>query len=231
MRQPCQDGVADAQGREMDMKIRHWSRTPLVAVVLLSGALVLSACNNTADPSTSSDVERGAATEETPVPEIESGGAFEEPRVGATQGGSTVSGVNLCVVNESSTTAFVELMPAGGSGSSQTDNLGRGDRLCVKGEALIGRDIEGSISVGDASPAMQIKASRPALWLSWVELIQPNLGRCSYNSYFVNGGSTHDDGLLRYSVKRLKDTNSTEFVITLSDSKKRSSTGQPVKCS
>ena len=215
----------------MDMNIRLWPRVPLVAVALLSGALVLSACSNTADPSTASDVERGAATEETPVPEIESGGAFEEPRVGATQGDSVVTGVHLCVVNESSATPYVELTPVGGVGSAESGNLARGDQVCARGNALIGRDLDGSISVGDASPAMQIKASRPALWLSWVELIQPNLGRCSYNSYFVNGGSTHDDGLLRYSVKRLKDTNSTEFVITLSDSKKRSSTGQPVKCS
>ena len=202
-----------------------------LAAAPLSGALLLSACGDTADSPSASDVERGAATEETPVPEIASGEVFEEPRVGATQGDSVVTGVNLCVVNESSRTPYVALRPVGSVvGSAEEGNLNRGDRLCVKGSALIGRDVDGSISVGDASPAMEIQASRPALWLSWVKLNQPNFGQCSYNSYFVNGGSTHDDGLLRYSVKRLKDTGSTEFVITLSDSKKKSSDGQPLKC-
>lgn len=211
------------------MKILRKFRTALLAGVLLTGALVLSACSDTASSSPTTDVDRGAAAQEIPVPEIESGQVFEETLVTTTQAGTVVSGVNLCVVNESSATPYVELFGVG-TGSSDSRNLSRGERLCVKGEALIGRDVDGSISVGDASPAMKIQASRPALWLSWVELIQPNFGRCSYNSYFVNGGSTYDDGLLRYATKRLKDTSSTEFVITLSDSKKRSQDGQPVKC-
>lgn len=208
--------------------LRHF-RTAFVTGALLAGALVLSACGETTDSSTATDVERGAAAQEIPVPEVESGEVFEETFVSTTQGGSVVSGVHLCVVNESSTTPYVELFGTG-TGSSDAGNIARGDRLCVRGEALIGRDAEGTISVGDASPAMHLKASRPALWLSWVELIQPNFGRCSYNSYFVNGGSSYEDGLLRYTIKRLKDTNSTEFVITLSDPKKRSTDGQPVKC-
>jgi hypothetical protein len=62
---------------------------------------------------------------------------------------------------------------------------------------------------------MDFEASRPALWLPWVELSQPGFGRCPCNSYFQNGGSTVDDGVLKYAIKRGKDADRTNFRITL----------------
>ena len=203
------------------LTMRH-SRTALASAALL-GVLAFSACS-------AETTSRQAAGDEPPVPEFETGELVEEPIL-ATSGGdtTTVSGVTFCVQNQSSAQVDVSLDAVQSSGW-ESRSLGRGDELCVSGAALIGKDIRGEISVDGVGKVMDIEASRPALWLSWVELIQPGFGRCLYNSYFQNGGSSVEDGVLRYEIRRGKDTDRTNFRLTLTDPKKQSSNGEPVKC-
>jgi hypothetical protein len=197
-------------------------RTALTTAALL-GVLAFSACS-------AETTSRQAAADEPPVPEVESGEFLEEPIL-ATSGDetTTVSGVTLCVRNQSSSQANVFLNADSGSGA-ESRSLGRGDELCVSGAALIGKDISGSIAVEGVGRVMDIGASRPWLWLSWVEFTQPGYGQCLYNSYFQNGGSTVEDGVLRYAIKRGQDTDRTNFRITLTDPRKKSSNGEPTKC-
>jgi len=198
------------------------SRCALVTAALVR-VLAPSAC-------TAETTSRQAAGDEPPVPEVESGEFVEEPIL-ATSGGeaTTVTGVTFCVQNQSSSQANVSL-DADMTSGSESRTLGRGDELCVSGAALIGKDISGSISVEGVGRVMDIEAFRPALWLSWIELSQPGFGRCLYNSFSQNGGSTVEDGVLRYAIKRGKDTDRTNFRITLTDPKKKSSNGEPIKC-
>jgi hypothetical protein len=200
--------------------IRNHLSAGLIAV--LAGVMVLTGCS-------SDDVSRGAAAEETPVPEVESGSVFEEPRVGSTASSDTVVGVNFCVINQSSRQAKVNLRGVGTS-DNESRNLSRGDRVCAKGDALIGKDIDGAISIDGVGETMTLEASRPALWLSWVRLTQPAFEQCSYVSYFQNGGSSREDGVMNYAVKRLKDTDTTNFQLTLLDAKRPSKDGAIVKC-
>lgn len=197
-------------------------RSLMVASALL-GVLALAACS-------SEPTSREAAADEPPVPEFSSGELLEEPLL-TTSGGesSTVSGVTFCVLNQSSAQASVSL-DAVMSNGAESRTLSRGDEVCVKGAALIGKDVRGSISVDGVGPVMDIEASRPALWLSWVKLIQPDFGQCMYSSYFQNGGGSVEDGVLKYEIKRSKDTDTTNFRLTLADPKKKSSNGEPTKC-
>jgi len=198
------------------------SRCALVTAALL-GVLAFSACS-------AETTSRQAAADEPSAPEVESGEFLEEPILATSDDETTtVMGVTLCVRNQSSLEANVFLDPDSGSGV-ESRSLGRGDELCASGNAFIGKDISGNISVEGVGPVMDIGASRPWLWLSWVEFIQPEFGQCIYNSYFQNGGSTVEDGVLRYAIKRGQDTDRTNFRITLTDPKKKSSNGEPIKC-
>jgi hypothetical protein len=191
-------------------------------VAMLAGVMVITGCS-------SEEVSRSASAEETPVPEVQSGEVFEEPVVGASGSDDSVIGVRFCTINQSSRQANVDLRGVG-SGEIASRNLGRGDEVCTTGSALIGRDITGSISVDGLGSVMDIEASRPSLWLSWVRLTQPEFGKCSHVSYFQNGGSSREDGVLKYSVKRLKDTDVTNFQLTLLDPRTPSKDGAVVTC-
>jgi hypothetical protein len=205
----------------------------LIGSVVLSLTVLIAGCSS----ETSADPERAAeapaedlAGDEPPVPEFESGELLEEPLlVSSGAESSTVTGVTFCVLNKSSSQTLVSLEAVMSSGN-ESRILERGDELCMTGSALFGKDIRGNISVDNVGPVMEIEASRPALWLSWVHLIQPEYGRCVYNSYFQNAGSTVQDGVLQYEIKRGKDTETTNFRLTLADPKKKSPNGQTVKC-
>lgn len=206
------------------MRLFSRSSISLGVAVLATTALMVVGCSS--DPAS-----REAAGDEPPVPEAESGELLEEPLLASSGGdSSTVSGVTFCVQNQSTAQASVSLDAVMGN-TSESRSLSRGDELCVKGQALVGKDIRGSISVDGVGTVMDIEASRPALWLSWVKLSQPNFGQCVYSSYFQNGGGSVEDGVLRYEIKRGKDTDSTNFRLTLTDPKKKSSNGEPTKCS
>ena len=202
------------------------NKSKLLAGIALS-LLAFSACSSEA----SEPVSRGAAADEPPVPEVQSGDLLQETMVGSSNSSPStdVNGVRFCVTNQSSTVPTVTLEPVSG-GASESRGLGRGDEVCVRGQALVGRDIRGGIAVDGLGQVMEIGASRPALWLSWVELVQPKFGQCLYSSYFQNSsGSTVDDGVLQYKITRGKDTDATNFKITLSDPRQKSSNGEPVK--
>jgi hypothetical protein len=191
-------------------------------VAMLAGVMVITGCS-------SDDVSRSASAEETSVPEAQSGEVLEEPLVGSSGSGDSVTGVRFCTINQSSRQAKVDLRGAG-SGESVSRSLGRGDEVCATGKALIGRDITGSINVDGLGSVMDIESSRPSLGLSWVNLTQPAFGACSYIKYFQNASSTREDGVLKYNVNRLPDTDTTNFQLTLLDARRPSSDGAVVTC-
>jgi hypothetical protein len=155
-------------------------------------------------------------------------------RAAAAQPSGPAANVYFCMSNQSSRTVQVSMSGNGGGYS----DVGSGSEMCSDGFALYGADVVGSIDV-DGSKIMDYAASRPALWTSWVKLIQPTFGQCLYSSYSQGGGASYEDGVLRYSIKRGDDTltgdqekplETTNFRITLLDPQKPSRDGAPVKC-
>lgn len=141
---------------------------------------------------------------------------------------SDAGGSKMCVRNTSSKivdTAF---------GSSLTN----GQEACTEGNSLTGDDIAFDINV-DGVQALMVTANNPFIGMGSVRLIQPDpLGQCLYESVAGRGkSSTKEDGLLRYQFERLtglitssEDPQQIEWILTLSDPRKKSPDGNPVKC-
>ena len=124
-------------------------------------------------------------------------------------------GTRVCIVNESTRTAtvlFTKRDTARGEGS-----VAPGNQACGEGTTVFGNAVEASATM--VSPPMNfgVHAINEVLMYPRAT-INVNGEGCTVAKGSEGTGVVYDDGVLRYTVQRLADTQWKEFTITFTES-------------
>lgn len=122
----------------------------------------------------------------------------------------------VCVINESTSSievAFSKADNVDGQGS-----LARGGKVCGRGTFYQGDDVVGTISAAKSGRNYAFAAVNKNADLLPSAALQPEGCSESRSSFFENASSNKSDDVMKFTVKRLKDTAEyKEFTITAFD--------------
>ncbi len=181
------------------MPIRSLRVLPLAAV--LTGVLVLSACS-------SEDTARSAAP-------LEDTAADTNVEFGLSKS------TRVCVINRSSNNIEVKFTKK--DNTDGEGSLGSGSEACGSGTFSQGDDLTGTIYVPKWSRSYSFGAVNEISGIPSAEL-QPDGCPQSRSTYFENTSAVKTDDVLRFTTKRLRDTNLKEFTITVTDESRPAAT-------